>query len=38
LRAHLADLRARYWRQGWGGPVGFGTRPALIVIDLALAW
>jgi len=38
LRAHLADLRARYRRKGWGGPVGFGTRPALIVIDLALAW
>jgi maleamate amidohydrolase len=38
LRAHLAALRERYRKNGWGGPVGFGTRPALIVIDLALAW
>jgi maleamate amidohydrolase len=38
LRAHLADLRDRYRKKGWGGPVGFGARPALIVIDLALAW
>jgi maleamate amidohydrolase len=38
LRAHLADLRERYRKKGWGGPVGFGHRPALIVIDLALAW
>jgi nicotinamidase-related amidase len=38
LRAHLADLRERYRKKGWGGPVGFGRRPALIVIDLALAW
>jgi nicotinamidase-related amidase len=38
LRAHLAALRERYRARGWGGPVGFGARPALIVIDLALAW
>jgi len=38
VRAHLADLRERYRKKGWGGPVGFGRRPALIVIDLALAW
>src|SRR5262245_8834860 len=38
LRAHLAALRERYRRRGWGGPVGYGRRPALIVIDLALAW
>jgi nicotinamidase-related amidase len=38
LRAHLAELRERYRKKGWGGPVGFGERPALIVIDLALAW
>ena len=38
LRAHLAALREQYHRRGWGGPVGFGRRPALIVIDLALAW
>ena len=38
LRAHLDALRERYHRRGWGGPVRFGERPALIVIDLALAW
>jgi nicotinamidase-related amidase len=38
LRAHLARLRERYRQRGWGGPVGFGRRPALIVVDLALAW
>src|SRR5262249_39222545 len=38
LRAPLAALRERYRRRGWGGPVGFGGRPALIVVDLALAW
>jgi nicotinamidase-related amidase len=38
LRAHLAALRQAYHRRGWGGPVGFGRRPALIIIDLALAW
>jgi hypothetical protein len=36
LRAHRADLRER--RKGRGGPVGFGIRPALIAMDLALAW
>jgi Amidases related to nicotinamidase len=38
LREHLAQLRERYLRRGWGGRVGFGTRPALIVIDLARFW
>jgi nicotinamidase-related amidase len=38
LRAHLADLRARYVERGWAGRVGFGQHPALIVIDLALWW
>jgi maleamate amidohydrolase len=38
LRAHLAQLREAYHRRGWGGPIGYGRRPALIVIDLALAW
>ncbi len=27
LRAHLAALRERYRKKGWGGPVGFGARP-----------
>ena len=38
LRAHLAALRDRYVQRGWAGRVGFGERPALIVIDLALWW
>jgi nicotinamidase-related amidase len=38
LRAHLDELRDRYVRRGWAGSVGFGQRPALIVIDLALWW
>ncbi|MAE67985.1 MAG: hypothetical protein CMJ18_27340 [Phycisphaeraceae bacterium] len=39
LRQHMADLRKRYSSAlKWGDRVGFGERPALIVIDLALAW
>jgi maleamate amidohydrolase len=38
LRAHLEDLRAKYLQRGWGGRVGFGNRPAVVVIDLALFW
>lgn len=38
VRAHLDALRERYVQRGWAGSVGFGRRPALIVIDLALWW
>ena len=38
LKAHMADLRERYLARGWGHPVGFGERPVLLVIDLALGW
>jgi len=38
LRAHLEDLRAKYLAKGWGDRVGWGERPALIVIDLARYW
>jgi nicotinamidase-related amidase len=38
LRAHLGALRRRYETRGWAGRVGFGRRPALLVIDLALFW
>ena len=38
LLAHLRELRKKYAARGWGGRVGFGQRPALIVIDLALWW
>lgn len=35
---HLEDLRQNYLKRGWGHRVGFGERPALIVIDLARYW
>lgn len=38
LREHLSQLRERYLHRGWGGRVGFGDRPALLVIDLAKYW
>jgi nicotinamidase-related amidase len=38
LLAHLEYLHARYVVRGWAGRVGFGGKPALIVIDLALYW
>src|SRR5436190_18024842 len=38
LLAHLAQLRERYLARDWAGRVGFGKRPALIVIDLAKYW
>ena len=38
IRTHLATIRERYVERGWAGPVGFGQKPALIVIDLALWW
>lgn len=38
LKAHLADLLERYKELNWAGRTGFGKRPALVVIDLALKW
>ena len=38
LLAHLQELHGRYLARGWGGRVGFGQRPALLVIDLAKFW
>ena len=38
LRAHLEDLRQKYLKRNWGTRVGFGNRPALIVIDMARYW
>jgi nicotinamidase-related amidase len=38
LLAHLGELRQAYQRRGWGGRVGFGSRPAVLVIDLARYW
>ena len=38
LLAHMQDLREKYVARKWAGRVGFGERPALIVIDLAKFW
>jgi maleamate amidohydrolase len=38
LRAHLEQLREKYIARNWAGRVGFGERPAVLVIDLALFW
>ena len=38
LLAHLRVLRERYLQRGWGARVGFGTRPAVVVIDMARFW
>lgn len=38
VRQHLADLRQKYLQRNWGARVGFGQRPALVVIDLAKYW
>lgn len=38
LQSHLQSLRERYLQRGWAGRVGFGVRPAVIVIDLARYW
>jgi nicotinamidase-related amidase len=38
LKAHMEELHQRYLELGWGTRGGFGQRPALIVIDLALWW
>ena len=36
--AHLANLKQWYLDPDWGGRVGYGKRPAVLVIDLALFW
>ena len=38
LKEHLNYLRERYLENNWGGRVGFGGKPALVVVDLALFW
>lgn len=35
---HLTDLRKQYVQLNWVGRIGFGQRPALLMIDLALQW
>ena len=38
LQDHLAALKDNYLQRGWGMRVGWGQRPALIVIDMARYW
>lgn len=38
LLKHLAELKSRYLARDWAGRVGFGKKPALIVIDMAKFW
>ena len=38
IRRHLEQLRERYLAMQWAQRVGFGRRPAMLVIDLALNW
>lgn len=38
LKAHLERLREAYDRRSWAGRVGFGAKPAVLVIDLATYW
>jgi nicotinamidase-related amidase len=38
LREHLEGLRAHYVERSWARRVGFGSRPAIVVVDLALFW
>ena len=38
LLEHLDHLREQYRGIAWGERVGFGTKPAVVVIDLALMW
>jgi nicotinamidase-related amidase len=38
LLQHIEELRQQYLKNDWGHRIGFGVRPALIVIDLALYW
>jgi nicotinamidase-related amidase len=38
LREHLENLHQHYVAMQWASRVGFGERPAVVVIDLALTW
>ena len=38
LREHLENLHQHYVAMKWARRVGFGKRPAVVVIDLALNW
>ena len=38
LREYLENLREQYVAMKWARRVGFGARPAVVVVDLALNW
>ena len=38
VREHLESLREQYVAMNWARRVGFGQRPAVVVIDLAVNW
>ena len=38
LFEQFGDLRRAYAAHGWDGRVGFGSRPAVVVVDQALGW
>jgi nicotinamidase-related amidase len=38
IHEHLETLREAFKKRRWGNRGGYGTRPALVVIDLAKAW
>lgn len=38
LRAHMEELRTWYNSVGWAARTGFGKKPAIVVIDLAIGW
>ena len=38
LKKHLKSLKEHYEKLNWAGKMGFGSKPALLIIDLALWW
>ncbi len=38
VREHLENLREQYIAMNWARRVGFGKRPVVVVVDLALNW
>lgn len=38
VQRHLRDLENAFKKRGWAGRMGFGRRPAVIVVDLAKGW
>ena len=38
LLQHLTDLKCHYQNLDWAGECGWGERPAIVVIDVALWW